>query len=762
LLAATALAAGATGARAEETGGPAGAGESEIIITARKRSEDIAKTPVIASAVSAEAIRNLGLTNISEFSRVVPQLVIGESVSVSGGAISLWGITSGEANQFNDQAVLFSIDGTQISRPAVQRMALMDLAQVAVYKGPQVLYFGKNSYAGVIDIHTADPTPDFRVGASARYEFEGDEIQGQAYFSGPITETLGARLAIYGAKIRGYLTNVAPADPLIGPNDRSLPDNRELAGRLTLVFTPNDSLNVRMKFGIQDMKGDGTTQGQQLTYCPYGVSQVGGAIDGQGAPCVADKKLTRSNLGPNFHALDPVYGDDPWAKLRQMVGSLTVNYEAGLLDLTSVSSFYDSNSKFMDNLNNSTAPAFIAANYQALDVFEFTQELRATTKLKGPINFTVGAYYQHSDLNRRFKFARNAVAPVSLIDDEAWQKGNAMSVFGQAIWNISDQIELAAGGRYSDEEKTFRAAIRGAPVQTMVPAGDWTNFSPEATLTWKPATTVTLFGSYKQGFLSGGFNAGSGDLRTDRSYDEQLIKGGEIGAKLRLFDRTVALDVSGYHYKLTGLQVLTQVGLEQFVENAGKATVEGIDATLNWTTPIDGLSLDGNVGYNHARYDTFITSCYAGQTIAMGCNLQPNLNGVFTAQNIAGMPLQRAPDWNLSGGFSYDIALSERYSLKLTGRGSYMSKYYADPSNNPHSLQDGYWLVDAGINLRDNAHGWSLAFIGKNLTDQLYYARTRDNLLTGGGAGTNNGRLADIAGILSRGRELWLQLSFDM
>ncbi|PQA87698.1 TonB-dependent receptor [Hyphococcus luteus] len=734
-----------------------------IVVQARKRDESALEAPVVVSGVSRNVINERGLKGLTDIARVVPQLVIGDASSVSGGAISLRGITSGEQNHFNDQAVTFNFDGAVISRASVQRMALMDLEQVLVYKGPQALFFGKNAYAGVVDIQSANPTDEFEVGASLGYEFVGSEIRGEGYISGPLSDTVGARFAVYGSGLDGYFDNTAPDDPLVGPSDRDLPDHRELASRLTLTFDPSDRFDAVLKLNYQDVESAGTAAGQQLVSCPFGVSQVGGAVDGVGAPCRIDDKVERSDLGPNFKILDSDFGDVPYFEQQQFLGTLTANLEiSDTLTLTSVSSIFDSYSEIMDNVNNATAAQFMVPSFQNLDVTEFSQELRLRTDFDSPVNFLLGGYYQHTDFDRVFKVAFRANAPIMLFNDSAKQKGDAYSVFAQATIDITDTLELAGGGRYSYEEKDFSIALAGVPAMTAVPKLDWDNFSPEATITWRPTANLTLFGSYKESFLSGGFNAGSGNLTLDRSFDEQTIKGWEGGVKSILLDGTLAFNVAAYTYDLDGLQILTQAGLDQFVTNAGAATVKGVEADFNWVTPIEGLSLLGAFTYNDAEYDEFVTTCYGGQTISLGCNLQPNGMGVFTAQDLSGSPLHRGPEVNFDGGFSFERSLSSRFVLGLNSNASYSSKYFADATLQPRSLQDEYWLVDAGVRLRDAENGIQIEFIGRNLGDEYYMVRAGDTIITGSGTGTSAGTLSDVNAVISRGRELWLRFSYSI
>lgn len=743
---------------APQIGDGQGDTSGDIIVTARRRDEAASRAPVTLSAIGAEQLTAQAIVGLAEIARVVPQLVVGNSQSVQGGSITLRGIGSSESNPFADQAVSFSIDGVQIARATVQRMAQMDLAQVAVYKGPQALFFGKNSPAGVVDIHTADPTSRFDSKISGAYDFEGREWRGEGYVSGPLTDTLGARLALYGSKMDGNVRNVAPVDPVLGKvRDRAIHD-REFASRLTLKFEPSDAFDARLKVSYSRLKTGGPAENQQLIDCPSGRGALAPQDD-----CRVDFKVVHPNLGPRFAAIDPRYGDGiPFLTQSQWLASLEANYAlSDVLKLTSTTGFYDSSTKYRDTLNSATLRANMLANYQEFKDREFSEELRLSSDFDGPVNFIVGGYYQHSKLYDVFIAARNADVPVVVANynNAATQKADAYSVFAQVGWDIVPTLELSVGGRYSYEKKRLAGEVFYKPVATAVPSRSFDDFSPEATLTWRPDDDVTLYGSYKRGFLSGGFNVSAVDLTQDRSYDQQTIKGPELGIKTVLFDRKLRLNAAVYDYDLRGLQVQSQVGITQVVTNAGKASVRGGEFDVDWTTPVDGLTVNAAFAYNRARYDVYTASCYAGQTVAMGCNVNPAANGVFRAQDLKGQPLARAPEVIMSGGFDYKAAVSERLTAGLNARAAYSSSYYANPSLQAASRQNSYWLLDAGVNVADRSGAWELALIGRNLTDELYISRANDVTFTGSGTGTPAGVLADVSAVPSRGRQIMLRLT---
>ncbi|MBZ9649129.1 TonB-dependent receptor [Sphingobium sp. 3R8] len=739
-------------------GADAAGDQNDIVVTARRRDETASQAPVTLTAVGALQLERQAIVGLADIARFVPQLVIGDSQSVQGGSITLRGIGSSESNPFADQAVSFSIDGVQIARATVQRMAQMDLAQVAVYKGPQALFFGKNSPAGVVDIRTADPTANFDSKVSGSYDVKQTEWRTDGFVSGPVTDTLGARLSFYSSGLDGNVRNIAPADPVLGSVRADAIRDREYASRLTLKFEPSAAFDARLKVSYNNLKTGGPTENQQLISCPAGVGALSPSDN-----CRIDSTVVHPNFGPSFSRIDPRYGNGtPSLTQTQWLASFEANYHlSDTLKLTSTTGFYSAKTKYRDTLNSSTTRANLLANYQEFRDKEFSEEVRLTSSFDFPVNFIVGGYYQHAKLYDVFIAARNADAPVVVanFNNAATQRSDAYSAFAQASWNILPTLELSGGGRYSYEKKRLTGEIFYLPVTTAVPERSFNDFSPEATLTWRPMQTVTLYGSYKRGFLSGGFNVSAVDLAGDRSYDQQTIKGPEIGLKTQLFDRKLRLNVALYDYDLRGLQVQSQVGITQIVTNAGKASVRGGEIDINWTTPVAGLTLTGAFSYNHARYDVYTASCYTGQTIALGCSANPSATGVFRAQNLAGRQLARAPSVIANAGADYRTPISDSFSLGFNVNGSHSSSYYANPSLQSSSLQKSYWLLDAGATLAARSTAWELAVIGRNLTNKLYVTRANDVTFTGSGTGTAAGLLSDVSAVPSRGRQIMLRLT---
>ena len=184
-----------------------------IIVSARRRAESILKVPVVASVFDAEALVQTGAGDLTAIASRTPGLQLGSSVAAFGNQVALRGIGTTTNNSAIDQSVSLNIDGMQFSQGLSYALGFFDMQQVEVLKGPQALFFGKASPAGVISIRSADPGYDFEVSGRAGYEFEAREYKGELAVSVPLSETLRVRLAGSYAEGDGFFRKVGrPGD----------------------------------------------------------------------------------------------------------------------------------------------------------------------------------------------------------------------------------------------------------------------------------------------------------------------------------------------------------------------------------------------------------------------------------------------------------------------------------------------------------------------------------------------------------------------
>ncbi|TCM27775.1 TonB-dependent receptor [Novosphingobium sp. ST904] len=760
------------------------AAPGEIIVTARKRDERAMDVPVAISALSGESLQRYATNSLTAISERIPQLIIGESTNQTGGSINLRGIGAGIANPSTEQAVTLNLDGIPISYGNAVRLGQYDLQRVEVLKGPQALFYGKNSPGGIISLISADPGQSFEARLRTGYEFEADQRFVEGIVSGPLTDQIGARVVAYYSKEDGWFRNIGV--PVAGrtPGAAASSNNaEELFLRGTLTFRSSDDrlhLKVKVNYGKRDRDGIGPAAAGQPVYCPYGAAQIGLGVT---TDCKLDRYFTDVALPASVAALHPSFGDGiPYSKSRQFLGSLTGDLDlTDALTLSMVTGYYRLQEESLDSFTSVNNPATGASN--DLVAKAFSEEVRLASNYDGPVNFLVGGFVQDARFTVDQAFYTFTAAPALIAATAYDQKTLAYSMFGQVRVDITDQLELAAGARQSWEDKSLKGTVNETPFTILNPSRNYHDFSPEVTLTYKPATNLTIYGAYREGFTSGGFNTLPTPLRSpafpslparDLSFDQMTARGGEGGIKGFIAGRQIGFDLIGYWYKYKGLQLSRwdPVAFSQTVQNAGAARVRGIEFSATARPDaLPGFEWRGAASFNDAKYTDFIGGCYGGQSIAAGCNLDPRYPGLdpstfgtaanpYTAQDQTGQRLARAPKWALSSGFTYDHEIAGSMSGTVSFDALYTSAYAYQTEANPKAVQSAYWLLNGSLGLYGGAdRAWELSLIGRNLTNKLYTATGGTLAFTGTGTGTNVTTAADLLGVPGSPRSVLLQLT---
>jgi len=763
----------------------------EILVTARKEKESLQEVPVTVSVVDKKTISEYHIEHVADVAERVPTLQVQVGGSGSGGSLTLRGIGSSAISAAFDSAVAFDYDGVQVSTMRMVQVGFFDTQQVEVLKGPQSLYFGKSASGGVLAINSADPTRTWEAEARASYEFAEHGTLFGGHVSGPLTDTLGIRVAAQYNDITHYV-ELDPTTPAVNKN-RGLKD---FVGRLTLAWDPSPNFTANFKFQYTGSTNNGAIAQSAIDCGPNGQPDPvwlfsGAVVFPAGYGCNSNNgKYYLPDTTPALAASVPKpsaavgYNGVPFGYTDLYFARLKMEYKfSDTLKLTSTSGFVDLNAQDVDNYSyggvgpayspvaaalGMTSAAFFAANFPALaatngvgipggvgtsdpvnKLQQYTQELRLTSNFKGPINFMLGAYYENRWIE--FRTSQNAVN-ISLIAPDpvtgyTWDytkdqitKASADSFFGSLSYKPTDQIELSGGVRYTNEVKrsdidipymhAFLVAAGFAP--SGFNSGEIrfqdSNWSPEVTLKYKPAPNFNIFASLKTGFKSGGIDNsalpsnqllgfGSSDPAVRAATAAGLIfrsekaKGGEIGFKSELADRTVTLNATAFYYVINGLQV--QNFNPQTVQfetlNAGQATTAGLDVETKWRTPVPGLMFSGNLTYLDAKYTAdFIT---------------PGPDGVLgTADdiNLHGRALANAPHWSGNVAFDYVAEVGGGLKLGLGGNVKYSGSYFTNNATFTDYVQNPFATVDARISIGPDNDRWSLAVVGTDINGKIY------------------------------------------
>jgi iron complex outermembrane receptor protein len=341
-------------------------------------------------------------------------------------------------------------------------------------------------------------------------------------------------------------------------------------------------------------------------------------------------------------------------------------------------------------------------------------------------------------------------------------KTEALSFFGSVLIDITDQLELSGGIRWTDESKIQTISVPFVHLflqgPNFVRPGFFSgpiefadsNYSPEVTLKYQATDDINIYASFKTGFKSGGIDnsalpsnslsqaALAGDF-SSLIFDSEEAIGGEIGIKSQWADRTFTLNATIYQYVFTDLQVQNfNASTIQFItSNAGELTTKGVELETSWRTPLEGLNLSANLSYLDAQYtDTFLQPGGQGGTI--------DLNGRRGSQ---------APEWAGNIAVDWTIPISDSLELFLSGNAAYNDGYITDETSLNDYVQPSFWTLDSNVSIGHPDGKWKLALVATNLTDEIF-------VITSGGRPFLPPGGDDFVMTQNRGRQVFAEVSF--
>jgi outer membrane receptor protein involved in Fe transport len=755
----------AQGAAATQAEAPMGL--ETVVVTARKRKESAQDVPVAVTAITGEEVRRRDLTSLEKVAAITPDFSVGRASNGSAAQLTLRGIGSSSTSIGIEQSVAVVIDGVYYGQGRIIEEGFFDLGQLEILKGPQALFFGKNATAGVISITTADPTQETEFQTKAAYEFKTRQTQVEAVGSGPLSDTLGIRVSLRGSVMSGgYYDNVAQnvtyttldvsngfaaSTHLAPPAASQSPGEREFLARATLKWTPSDELTGTLKLSSDFNHVNNSSWNYVAFNCPQIPGQPAGTR-WLGPPNYAcgNEFVTHQNNIPADMAANFPYARDNGALYNRyesyaVTGSL--NYKLPNYTLTSVTNYNTNNNSWACDCNFQSSSTGTWATENST-WYAVSEEFRALSTFHSPVNFMLGGLVQKTKrtFDQFITFASVWDSSVALQNQylattkTSNTEGKTFAVFGQLIWQIAPTLEATAGARYTHETKDsvfsqpynnaavtaiFRPA--SAPLGIVTAHQVFKNFSPEATLTWKPVEDIMFYGAFKTAYKSGGFDNGginSGFLAADpatyMTFSPEKARGFELGAKTTLLDNQLRFNVTLFDYKYLDLQVdFFNSSTFAFQTVSADARTKGVELELEYAPKaVRGLSLHATVNYDDAKYTQFVGPCYAGETAAAGCNI-PTTTVPF--QNLTGAQLAMAPKVTGNLGGRYEMMLGAKgMHLDWMADFRYSDKYNASSFNNPASRVGSYVSIDAGLRLTSANDKWDVALVGKNLSNRFY------------------------------------------
>ncbi len=772
-----------------------------MVVEARKKAESLQDVPVVVQAFDSETLEAFGTSSFKDLNSLVAGLSV-YSEGTLNPKIALRGVTGNDINAMSDEPVSVVMDGVAHSSSQIFRYGLFDVEAAEVLKGPQALYFGKNSPGGIIAIRTKMPTDEFFVELQTGYEFNGDRVFGHGIISGPITDNWGGRLAIKGQDSQGFFTNTFgdgfEDDPSVAqPFDDRGPNYSDILSIATLQGE-YDRAEIVFK-GLYGRRTGGQYNQVQNFVCDDTVF-----VQNPNSDCTLNDRFATAPFTSsdevlnitNFQRTAPTLVEDrPSHEYNLTQLTLDVSYDLSEnWEFNSITGYVNIDNFYFGNVaERSLDPSQSLGIYQGVDVEQFSQEVRFYGDFGG-LRTTLGGFYDDRRTDAEGTVWVNpgvALTPES----EVFVSQNSWSVFGQVEVDLTDTLSVSAGGRYTEEDRETGGGFLGDPNATYNVSPDTlseNNFSPEVTVSWDATDDLNFFASYKEGFKSGGFNASTTDRAVtvgdpanaiDDSFLAETVNGFEVGFKSEWFDNTLRLNGAFYTYEYDDLQlsVVTEVvvnGIASPVvstDNAGSADIKGVEFDMLWLTPIEGLSMTGYVAYNDSTYTDYISECSDFQlfTDPTGCDVNVDTSGVnggldtsaggifdvitdngFDSQDRAGTPLTNAPKWSGSVGVNYDTLVTNNHGFRGNLLLSFNSDQNASADNNPLAIQEAHVILNGGIGFYEENGGWELELIGRNLTDEVVLVDAFNQSRSGSATTPRF-----LGGVRNAPREIMLQLT---
>ncbi len=693
----------------------------EVVVYAQKRAESSQDVPVSVTAISAKSLENAAVVDITDVGFLAPNVQLQPVSTFQGFAtFSMRGIGTG-ANSIRtlDPSVNVLIDGMVVASQIAGQMDMFDYETVEVLRGPQGIFFGRNSIGGVVQLRTGKPTEEY--GGKAKLSVGSNGLFGiEGVVQGAMSETVRGKLGLQYRKFDGYFEDnnggtfvVAPNNP--GGTEPGTPtqdqaNQESIFIKPTITFQPSDTFDLTL-YGqyFKDDGGSGATQAY---------------IDPSLPPPAVVSLFGYTPPGDQFEVNHDLVGKSD-TEITQLV--VEANWTLGSGVLTSVTGVRDLEFTSSSDIDGTPFLLIHFPNNEE-EASQFTQELRFAMDLNDKIDLIFGGFYMDSEMSviERREFtgltAGRAHELFNYIQSDWTQDTTSAAVFANLRFALSDMWSASVGLRYTNEEKDLNVTLLGGctgPGFTGCPTAknrlkeDWSNTSPRIGVEYRPNDDTMYFASWTRGFRSGNFNVRAPSIAAVGPADPEQADQFEVGMKGDFLDGSLRTNIAVFYTVYDEIQRVTNgedaLGTPlQLLRNAAKATIPGVEVELTWS-PTEAFSLQGSFGWIDPEFDAFT-----------GLELD-GVPGLTPADEALAVQLkfERIPEYEatVSGEYSWspgnldgDITLRMQYA--------YRDGFPTDVTNNPNRFIDSYGILDAGI--RYETDKWRFALWGRNLAEENY------------------------------------------
>jgi iron complex outermembrane receptor protein len=603
-------------------------GLADIVVTARRQSENAQSTPVAVTAVTGDQLKTLNIVRLDGVAQLAPSVRITQaSGSSNAPALFIRGIGTVTTALYAEPAVGLYIDGVYMPRPTGATFDLPDIQSLEVLRGPQGTLFGRNTTGGAILINTTAPSENAGAKVDVSYGSNREVISSAVLQLGRIANTpFKIKLTAQEHSRDGWVDT--PGHPRSEWGGAL--NTQSLGGAIEGEILPGLTIDDRARYSRVASYTDFVPVG--ASGLPGGGPGFGGVFFGNGVNLGGPPFDFNSNT--ENHTTDISYRDprtDGKSVVKSWGNTFTATYVASpALTLKGIVGYSQIDESLHANLGGGYTIGNVATSLAGLATptlgfvtphtttanpglqRELTTELQASGKV-GDFNYVAGFfYYRERTAETITTIIDSPISPTEALSlrrsTDYGIVSHSYAGYGQVGYRPSfadDKLEITGGIRYTKDKKTLDSSQISniAPTIFQHLNNQWDNVGWSASVSYKITPTVLAYFRASSAYRSGGYNAPSPG---QPEFDPEKAKSYEAGIKSDLFQHHIRLNATVYQTDYNDLQVngFNQDTKSNVITNAGQARYRG--AELEGAVKFGGFSADGNVGYVDPKYQKYI------------------------------------------------------------------------------------------------------------------------------------------------------------
>jgi len=670
----------------------------DIVVTARRTSEQLQKTPVAVTALTGETLTQRNVTDIYALQFSAPNLSVSPLIFNSGAAVTIRGQVNVENQSNSDPAVAIYVDGVYVARSSGGLMDLVDVERVEVLRGPQGTLFGRNTTGGALNIVTPDPTGEFGGFLTGTYG-NYDLFEASGALNVPIAgDEAGLRISFKHSQNSGYGRNAYL-------NTRLADMNKEFV-RAKLKIAPDGAAwSLLLSGDYSEWENNGPVAaliavrpGSPATNLPI----VAPVRPGDTLGNYISNDFYTSYAGNSTPSKNKVWG-----------GSAILDVDLGGVQFKSTSALRGTDVNYFTD-NDGTPYIVIATEAELKQKYQLTQELQLSGG-NDNLSWIGGLFYfdEKNEDGNPFLLNLSPIGPPTGIN-QAFTRNRSIAGYAQATYKITPELRITGGLRYTQDKRKVdlrNRRVNGTCILNTVDVAGTCRATQKGTfdylsytlgLDYQAADDLFLYAKTSRAYRAGGFNIRS----IGPSFEPERVTDYEFGFKADIVPRRLRANVAAFYSDFNNVQRTVNI-VDQFsgntsalIQNAAKASLMGVELEVN-AMPIPGLELSGNLGYTEPSYGRYVDP-------ASGADL-------------SGTPYTYLSRVSYNVGATYTAPVGFGDLIAHVDYGFQSRRYFAaNPGLYDLDGQAGFGLLNGRLTVRLEEPAIDVALWGRNIANKKY------------------------------------------